>query len=329
MTNKSTPRTKLCSVYAHRLRLSRRMSSFTHVAENKVQPADVAGAENCAVAGPAPAKAVSGYSPRLRGAAAAWIAAGPPPRGLFEVLKFGGSSMGSASRIAKVLDTIDRACREHPDKRFAVVVSAGGSTTDLLLTAADYASEGEHDRALAVLDQISSNQLSNAFEANSVPSELPPRSGPDAEPEGPKGESGTTMQTMMLDDTSSESVSPVSKKRKRQEASNAQSQHPSMPRDFVPKIRRTFEPLRKIMEGMALFASAHPKDWIMRCRSVKGSVDVTHLPAEGARHRCRLRRRSRSCRWLGARMRTLAQPQLTGRQPVATLSPCGGGGAPE
>ena len=124
------------------------MSSFTYVAKkNKVQPADVAGAEGGAAVGSAPSTAVSGYfraceAPRRRRG----CPRNRPPRGLFEVLKFGGSSMGSAARIAKVLDTIDRACREYPDKRFAVVVSAGGSTTDLLLTAADYASEGEQDR---------------------------------------------------------------------------------------------------------------------------------------------------------------------------------------
>ena len=122
--------------------------------------------------------------------------------------------MGSAARIAKVLDTIDRACREYPDKRFAVVVSAGGSTTDLLLTAADYASEGEQDRALAVLDQISSNQLSNAFEANSLPSDLPPRPSPRAGAAGSTAASGEEMEPMTLDDDSGIAAPTASKEEK-------------------------------------------------------------------------------------------------------------------
>lgn len=257
------------------------MSSFTYVAKkNKVQPADVAGAEDGAAAGSAPSTVVSGYSPRLRGAAATPGApAGPPPRGLFEVLKFGGSSMGSAARIAKVLDTIDRACREHPDKRFAVVVSAGGSTTDLLLTAADYASEGEQDRALAVLDQISSNQLSNAFEANSVPSELPPRPSPGAGAAGSTAAGGEEMEIMTLDDDSCRVVPTASKKRKRQPASDSQSQQPLMPRDFVPRIRRTLQPLRKIMEGMALLRERTPQglDYALSFGERISAITLTYL----------------------------------------------------
>lgn len=131
----------------------------------------------------------------------------PPPRGLYTVLKFGGSSMGSAHRLAHVLDTI---CQQvyksergvssfHPTPvpsagrsllknvssssaqpetdseetvltgRVAVVVSAPGNTTDWLLDAAEYAAQGQLESALGMIDRVAETAITNAFAATAIP----------------------------------------------------------------------------------------------------------------------------------------------------------------
>ena len=115
----------------------------------------------------------------------------PPPRGLYTVLKFGGSSMGSAQRLAHVLDSISQQIMKSERATFpsggasgttqtktlrgrvAVVVSAGGNATDWLLDAAEHAAAGELDQALALIDRVAETAITNAFAATAIPSTVP------------------------------------------------------------------------------------------------------------------------------------------------------------
>lgn len=67
------------------------------------------------------------------------------------ILKFGGTSVGTAERLLRVLEII-RA--ERAKRPVAVVVSAMGDTTDRLLEAADLAAEGRLPEAEAVVDAL-------------------------------------------------------------------------------------------------------------------------------------------------------------------------------
>lgn len=67
------------------------------------------------------------------------------------VLKFGGSSVGAAERLVRVTDRI---AVEHGLGPVAVVVSAMGDTTDLLLDAARAAERGDLPAAEALVDRI-------------------------------------------------------------------------------------------------------------------------------------------------------------------------------
>ncbi|MCI0573709.1 MAG: aspartate kinase, partial [Myxococcaceae bacterium] len=69
----------------------------------------------------------------------------------FRVLKFGGSSLGRAERMAWVVGRIDEERRTGP---LAVVVSALGDTTDWLLEAAQAAARGEVVAALGMVDRV-------------------------------------------------------------------------------------------------------------------------------------------------------------------------------
>jgi aspartokinase/homoserine dehydrogenase 1 len=67
------------------------------------------------------------------------------------VYKFGGTSVGSAARLAQVLRVVRDAHAQGP---LAVVVSAPGDTTDWLLDAGGYAAAGDLSRAETVVDDI-------------------------------------------------------------------------------------------------------------------------------------------------------------------------------
>eukprot|EP00040_Diaphanoeca_grandis_P000873 m.16711 g.16711 ORF g.16711 m.16711 type:complete len:974 (+) comp11169_c0_seq1:510-3431(+) len=159
----------------------------------------------------------------------------PPPRGLFTVLKFGGSSVGSPLRLAQVMDTLmnlistptpseqpnDDAAKNQPG-RVAVVVSAQGNTTDWLLDAIDFASKGDLEEAHKMVDRITEYAIANSFAANSVPQSN------GASPNG----TGTP----------TELATPR-----------------SMPAGFVEEIRTILSPLRKLLEGMSLLRESTPQ----------------------------------------------------------------------
>jgi aspartokinase/homoserine dehydrogenase 1 len=69
----------------------------------------------------------------------------------YRVLKFGGTSVGSPERLLQALEIISCAREEGP---VAVVVSAMGQTTDLLIEAAELAARGDLPAAERLVDQI-------------------------------------------------------------------------------------------------------------------------------------------------------------------------------
>lgn len=70
----------------------------------------------------------------------------------FQVMKFGGTSVGSPRRLRQVVELIGAHAKQGP---LAVVVSAMGDTTDWLIEAADLATAGELEGALTVVARIS------------------------------------------------------------------------------------------------------------------------------------------------------------------------------
>lgn len=68
-----------------------------------------------------------------------------------QILKFGGSSLGSAPRLARVLEIVERERSAGP---LAVVVSAMGDTTDDLFAAFAAAVRGERAQARALVERI-------------------------------------------------------------------------------------------------------------------------------------------------------------------------------
>ena len=66
------------------------------------------------------------------------------------VMKFGGSSVESATAIERVAGIVKSRLDRHP----VVVVSAMGKTTNRLLEIAQTAGRGERDQALALLDDL-------------------------------------------------------------------------------------------------------------------------------------------------------------------------------
>jgi len=77
----------------------------------------------------------------------------------YRVMKFGGSSVGSPERLLRVTDLI---ARHHPRGPLAVVVSAMGDTTDILIEAARLASQGESEAAKSIAERVGERALSNA-----------------------------------------------------------------------------------------------------------------------------------------------------------------------
>ena len=77
----------------------------------------------------------------------------------FFVLKFGGSSLSSAERLARTIEIV-RASRA--DHRVAVVVSAMADSTDRLIDALDRAGTGDWEGASTIVDSIQARVLSEA-----------------------------------------------------------------------------------------------------------------------------------------------------------------------
>src|SRR5699024_12380130 len=77
----------------------------------------------------------------------------------YRVLKFGGSSLGAPDRIARTMQLIASE-REH--SRIAVVCSAMGDTTDLLLKAIEHAVDGRSEDAKMVALALESLAIQNA-----------------------------------------------------------------------------------------------------------------------------------------------------------------------
>ncbi|CAI5716665.1 unnamed protein product [Peronospora effusa] len=76
------------------------------------------------------------------------------------VYKFGGTSVGSPSRLCGLVHIV----RNERERILAVVVSAMGHTTDHLLKAATLAAKGDADNALKVVDMLQALTLTNAHE---------------------------------------------------------------------------------------------------------------------------------------------------------------------
>ena len=74
------------------------------------------------------------------------------------VMKFGGSSMGSAGTIQQVMKIIENESKKSP---LTVVVSAMGHTTDWLIESIDAAATGNMPDADAVVDRIEELAISN------------------------------------------------------------------------------------------------------------------------------------------------------------------------
>jgi aspartokinase/homoserine dehydrogenase 1 len=77
----------------------------------------------------------------------------------FRVFKFGGSSQAAPDRIRRVLDIVHAERDRGP---LAVVVSAAGPTTDLLIEAAGRAASGDEGLATSLVDEVERISLTNA-----------------------------------------------------------------------------------------------------------------------------------------------------------------------
>ena len=159
------------------------------------------------------------------------------------MLKFGGSSVGTALSLAQVLGTVgdivaegrrsdepsatSTSTAQHlqqqpggtdrvPPAQVAVVVSAQGNTTDWLLDAADFASNGKLEQALHMVDRVAEQAITNAFAAISIPAgQLP--------------------------------------------GNSRESSPGNIPAGFIQEVRKLLEPLRKLMEGMSLLREKTPQ----------------------------------------------------------------------
>ena len=76
----------------------------------------------------------------------------------YRSMKFGGSSVGRAQSLRRVVEII---CREREDGPIAVVVSAMGDTTDWLIDAARAAARGDRDEAERIVDRVADLAIKN------------------------------------------------------------------------------------------------------------------------------------------------------------------------
>src|SRR4051812_8800429 len=79
------------------------------------------------------------------------------------VMKFGGTSVGSAERLAHV---VKLCAAEHAKGPITLVVSAMGDTTDHLLEAAAHAAKGRLPEAHAIAERVV--QLARSVETDGV-----------------------------------------------------------------------------------------------------------------------------------------------------------------
>lgn len=89
------------------------------------------------------------------------------------VMKFGGTSVGSAERFLTIVDIVRKTSEEHGAP--VVVVSAMSGVTDLLIKAAQEAKERNLDAALDVLDKIHEKHkdcIYTLFQQSSIVDEL-------------------------------------------------------------------------------------------------------------------------------------------------------------
>ena len=82
-------------------------------------------------------------------------------KSFLQVMKFGGTSVGDASCIARVTDIVAKCARKNP---VVVVVSAMGGVTNRLIEAATCSEAGDRDRATALLNGLR-EQHARALEA--------------------------------------------------------------------------------------------------------------------------------------------------------------------
>ncbi|TMW62551.1 hypothetical protein Poli38472_005169 [Pythium oligandrum] len=80
--------------------------------------------------------------------------------GARNIYKFGGTSVGSPSRLCGLIHII----REERARVHAIVVSAMGDTTDFLLDAVDAAARGDDKSAMQVVDDLVELSIRNAHE---------------------------------------------------------------------------------------------------------------------------------------------------------------------
>jgi aspartokinase/homoserine dehydrogenase 1 len=80
--------------------------------------------------------------------------------GRYRVMKFGGSSVGVAERLARVLQIISTERGKGP---IAVVVSAMGDTTDWLIQAADLAYAADPDGATRIVERVADLAIQNGL----------------------------------------------------------------------------------------------------------------------------------------------------------------------
>jgi len=78
--------------------------------------------------------------------------------GRYRVMKFGGSSVGVAERLSRVLQIIATERQKGP---IAVVVSAMGDTTDWLIDAAALAHQGDPDGATRIVERVADLAIQN------------------------------------------------------------------------------------------------------------------------------------------------------------------------
>eukprot|EP00949_MAST-11_sp_MAST-11-sp1_P003066 g3066.t1 len=227
--------------------------------KRKVQPADVASADGQSGGGSfpneltMPATPSSGYSPRSTKLVVTSSPRGPPEQGKFIVFKFGGSSMGSPTRIAAVVEQIIAGLRSSPERHIACVVSAMGGTTDDLLSAAEFASIGRVDAAQKLIDSVSDRAVTNAFASLAMLSPSSPPHHPTSCADG--------VPPLVLDSPApgDDAVAPARESAASQKVTQKRKRPYRMPQEFVGKVKETLEPLRKIMDGMSLLRESTPQ----------------------------------------------------------------------
>src|ERR1700751_1528105 len=82
-------------------------------------------------------------------------------KSFLQVMKFGGTSVGDASSIARVTEILAKSARQNP---VVVVVSAMSGVTNRLIEAATCSEAGERERASALLQGLR-EQHAQALEA--------------------------------------------------------------------------------------------------------------------------------------------------------------------